>query len=93
MVIVDVAAPYVASAAMEAVSTQLPSATAVTVVPDRVQIPIPPARVQVTRPEPIDPEVRSVVVSPGRRRIDEALAEMLCDASDTVKVTAVEPAE
>ena len=79
------------SAAIDAVSTQLPSATAVTVVPLMVQM-LVFELVHVISPLPLVPEVESDAVPPGRKLVLEADAVIDCEARLTVKVTAVDPA-
>jgi len=82
----------VLSAAIDAVSTQSPAATLVTVVPDRVQIPAPDVRAHVIAPVPLLPEVLTVATEPGRIVLDEADAVMVCDAREIVNVAATAPA-
>ena len=78
------------SAAMDAVSTQLPSVSAVTVATVMVQIPVS-ALVQVITPVPLVPEVVSVAVPWGLRLVLDAEAVIVCEARLMVNVTAVEP--
>ena len=48
--------------------------------------------VQVMVPLPVEPDELTVVVPRGRKVVEEAAAVMVWDASETVKVAAVEPA-
>jgi hypothetical protein len=73
------------------VSTQLPSATAVTVVPFREQIPGVLVD-QVIAPLPLVPEVESDAVPPGRKLVLDADAVIACGAKLTMNVTAMDPA-
>jgi hypothetical protein len=90
MVTVSVAAEYVESAAISTEITQIPSKTAVTVVPTRVHTPTPLVRLQVIAPLPVLPDVRSVAVPPGASDVKEAVAVIVCATSETVNVTGVE---
>ena len=79
------------SAAIDAVSAQLPSATAVTVVPLIAQT-LVFELVHVIAPLPLVPEDESDAVPPGRKLVLEADAVIVWGARETVKVTAVDPA-
>ena len=91
MVTDEDADPYTESAAMVTVKTQLPSTTALTVVPDKVQTPAPLVSAQVTAPVPLEPLRDKAEVAPGASEVGLAAAVMLWLASEIVNVTAVAP--